>query len=132
MILEKLVVWGTSCRQWDPATSQNPHPAPLDSALSAGDGKLVITQPRQARETTQVRNKFSSLAVLVSHASQLFGKVFLQVITLQGVCGETGNGGNTTNHPACPARQSCSPTWPGQAARKPTGFLKAGINYTLK
>lgn len=65
-------------------------------------------QPQEAQETTQVRNKFSSLTVLNRLASQLFSKVFLQVSTLQGVCGETGMWANTTNHPACSSRQLLS------------------------
>lgn len=69
---------------------RNTHMVPLDSTFSAASCKLFITRSHVVLETTQVRNKFSSLAVLNSHASQLFSKVFLQVIALQGVCGETG------------------------------------------
>ena len=68
--------------------------------------------------------------ILNSHASQLFSKVFLQVITLQGVCGETRPWANTANHPARPARQSGSPAW----LMSPQGnWISEGrTNHTLK
>lgn len=91
---------------------------------------MFVTQPHKALEATYVRNKFSFLAVLNTHASQLFSMVFLQVSNLQGVWVRwDGNQILQTSQLVLPDRV---PPHPGQEAQQATGFLKAGIYYTLK
>lgn len=122
--LETGLFGGTGCRKFNIATGWNAHVVPLDSTFSAGCWKLFNTQPHKVLETTQVRNKFSSLTALNSHASQMLSKMFLHLIALQGLCGETETWANTTDHPARSARQSHSAAWPGKEALRQLHFWK--------